>query len=278
MGKQFLDDLVKQDCGIVKENGGYVLKREEIGEPVSPPGLEPYKWTVDHLKGEGALEKVKLKACITGPFTLASYVKTRNGVFPFNTAISDIEKIRQLASIVSESCRILAEGAYVISVDEPILSVTVGTRLFFKYDERGIIEIYNDLKRSCRERLTGTHICGRVSPHLAKTLLCTDLDFLSHEFHDTPENFNVYNRRGLEESGKVLSVGCVSSRNPSIETVNEILKIMKKSTEYGDDLIFTPDCGFKKLRVNGPVEKGYRIATIKLRNLVEAANKFRSRI
>jgi len=273
MGKQFLDDLVSQDCGVINDDGGYMLVKEDIQEPATPPGLELYKWTVDYLKNEGALKKVRLKASITGPFTLASYVKTKSGTFPFNTAIADIEKVGQLSSIISESCRAFAENAYVISIDEPILSVIVGTRLFFKYGEKDIVETYNDLRRCCGERITGSHICGRISPQLAKMLLRTELDFLSHEFHDTPENFNVYNPKELTESEKALSVGCVSSRNPQIETVEEILKIMKRSKEYGADLIFTPDCGFKKLTVEGSSERAYGIATEKLRNMVEAASE-----
>jgi len=277
MGKQFLDDLVRQDCGIVKENGGYTLKKEEIGEPSSPPGLDPYKWTLAYLESEGILDKVKLKACITGPFTLASYVRTRRGAFPLNTAVSDIERVRELADTISGTCRTIAENAYMISVDEPILSVTVGTKFLFNYGERDIVEIYNSHKRFCGNRPLGTHICGRISALLAKTLLRTELDFVSHEFHDTPENFNVYDRNALEETGKVLSVGCVSSRNSNVETVEEILNIMEKSTQYGDDLIFTPDCGFRNLKVDGSSERGYRIAVLKLRNMAEAVNRFSGR-
>lgn len=278
MGEQFLDNLVRQGCGIVRENVGYLLEKEDVGEPASPPGLEPYRWTVNYLKSKRVLEKVGLKASVTGPFTLASYVKMGKGSFPFNTAISDIEKVRQLANIISRSCRVFAEDAYVISVDEPVLSVIVGRKIFFKYDEGDIIDIYDDLKRSCGERITGTHVCGKLSPQLAKILSSTELDFLSHEFHDSPENFNVYDPKALEESGKVLSIGCVSSRNPTVETVDEVLKIMEKSKEYGDNLIFTPDCGFRPLKVNRSGEKGYQIARAKLRNLVEAADKFRSSI
>ena len=274
MGKQFLDDLAKQDCGIVKDDGGYLLKKEYIQEPASPPGLELYRWTVDYLKNKGALERVGLKASVTGPFTLASYVKTGSGTFPSNTTVADIEKVRQLATAISGCCRAFAKDAYVISIDEPILSVIVGRRVLFKYDEEDIIEIYNGLKELCGGRIIGTHVCGRISPGLAKILLRTELDFLSHEFHDTTENFDVYNPKGLEENRKVLSVGCVSSKNPKVEPIEEVLNIMNRSREYGENLIFTPDCGFKKLTVEGSLEHAYRIATEKLRNMVEAARRF----
>jgi methionine synthase II (cobalamin-independent) len=275
MGAQFLDDLVEQDCGIARENGGYMLREKEIKVPTSPPGLEPYRWTVEHLENKGMLQKIKLKSSVTGPFTLASYIKTRGGTFPFNTAISDIGIVKQLADILSDSCRAFTENSHVISIDEPILSVVIGRRILFEYGEEDIIEIYNKLKTSCGNRLVGTHICGTITPLLAKILLQTELDFLNHEFHDTPKNFELYDPKDVEKSDKTMSIGCVSSRNPKIETVEEILDVMARSKKYGENLIFTPDCGFRPLRVNSG-ERGYRIAMEKLRNLVEAADKIRS--
>lgn len=275
MGEQFLDELVEQGCGIVKENGSYVMKQEEIRIPSSPPGLEPYKWTIEHLRRRGILDRIKLKSSVTGPFTLASYIKTQTGISLLNTAISDIQIVRQLANILSESCRVFAKNSYMISIDEPMLSVVIGRKIFFKYGKEDIIEIYNNLRRSCGNRLVGTHICGRISPLLAGILLHTELDFLSHEFHDTPENFKVYDPQQVKKSGKIMSIGCVSSSNSRIETVEEIVGIMKRSREYGKELIFTPDCGFKNLKVNGSGEQGYRTAMTKLGNLVEATKNLR---
>ncbi len=275
MGAQFLDDLVEHDCGIAKKNGRYELTAKEIRAPDSPPGLGQYNWTVEHLKSKQLFQGIRLKSSATGPFTLASYINIKDGTFPFNAAISDIEIVRQLASILSESCRAFAENSYVVSIDEPILSVVIGRRMLFKYSEQDIVEIYNGLKRSCGNRLVATHICGRITPLLAEILLKTELSILSHEFHDSPKNFDVYGSSEVEDSGKTMSIGCVSSKNPRIETVEEIRDVMERSKKYGEDLIFSPDCGFKPLRVNSG-EQGYKIAMAKLRNLVEAATKFRS--
>jgi len=275
MGAQFLDDLVEDGCGIVKENGRYELRAKKLEVPDRPPGLGQYNWTVEYLKSKQILQRIRLKSSVTGPFTLASYIKTKDGAFPFDTAISDIEIVRQLASILSESCRAFAENSYVVSIDEPILSVVIGRRLLFKYSEQDIVEIYNGLKRSCGSRLVATHICGKIAPLLAEILLRTELNILSHEFHDSPRNFDVYGSSEVEDNGKTMSIGCVSSKNPRIETVEEIRDVMERSKKYGEDLIFSPDCGFKPLRVNSG-EQGYKIAMAKLRNLVEAATKFKS--
>ncbi|NIM45412.1 MAG: hypothetical protein GTO54_07280, partial [Nitrososphaeria archaeon] len=68
--------------------------------------------------------------------------------------------------------------------------------------------------------------CGTITPLLAKILLQTELDFLNHEFHDTPKNFELYDPKDVEKSDKMMSIGCVSSRNPRIETAEEILDVM----------------------------------------------------
>ncbi len=277
MGKQFLDDLAEQRCGVIKKNGKYRLE-DHIEKPSKPPGLEPYKWTLNYLEEKGLLGKVKLKASITGPFTLASYLKIKDKLgFPFDTAISEAEYVSELAEIISESCRAISSGASMVSIDEPILTIILGRRTLFDYDEEFIIDIFNLLKASCGDTVVGTHICGRLSPKLSETLLRTKLDFLSHEFFDSPENFEIYNPEDIISSGKILSVGCVSSRNPRIESVDEILNVMYKAERFGRNLIFTPDCGFKNLIVNGSRELGFAASIAKLERLIEAARIFRKK-
>ncbi|MEM2309878.1 MAG: hypothetical protein QXV71_05185 [Candidatus Bathyarchaeia archaeon] len=271
MGKQFLDDLVSQDCGITWRDGRYRLATKEINVDVEPPGLEPLLWAVKYIEERNL--NVKIKAAITGPFTLASYIEVGEGIFPLNTALSDINLVRLIAQIVSRTFEVASRYASMISIDEPILGVIVGARIPFKYTEDDIIEVFNILREKCGNKPTGTHICGRISPRLASVLLKTSLDFLSHEFHDSPKNIEVYSPRDLRESGKILSVGCVSSRNPRIESLEEILELMLRFKDYGDCLIFTPDCGFRNLIVEGSRERGYEIAIRKLRNMVLAARK-----
>ena len=277
MGKQFLDDLAEQESGIIVEDGRYKLETEEISEDVSPPRIEPSLWTMRHLKEKGLNKRVKLKAPITGPFTLASYVETGKGVFPFNTAVSNFELVENLARVLAKSCEKVSKEASMVSIDEPILGVIVGTRTAFGITEKNIIDVYNSLSESCGDAVVGTHVCGRISPKLADILLRTELEFLSHEFYDTPANIKVYSPEKLKGSGKILSVGCLSTKNPRIETPAEILGVMKKFREYGDNIIFTPDCGFRKLAANRlKLEEAYSISISKLRNMVEAAGRFKN--
>lgn len=275
MSKQFLDDLAKMNCGIILEKGRYKLDTKVLEQDVSPPGLGQFLWALRYLEEKGVRKKVKLKAAMTGPFTLASQVEIKSGTFPFNTAVSSLELVKQFAHILSKSCEKVSEEASVISIDEPILVVLVGARIAFNYQDEDIIEVYNSISKACRDRFVGTHVCGGISPRLAKILLRTEMDFLSHEFHDTPKNIDAYAPKEVKENRKMLSVGCVSSKNPRLESTQEVLSVMKKFRKYGEDLIFTPDCGFKNLIVDGSKEKGYTLSMKKLETMVEAAKIFR---
>ncbi|MEM2026692.1 MAG: uroporphyrinogen decarboxylase family protein [Candidatus Bathyarchaeia archaeon] len=273
MGRQFLDELVSQDCGIIYEHNRYRLAGKDINVDVKPPGLEPFLWTMRYVREKGL--KVNIKAAITGPFTLSSYIEVDRGSVFLSTALSDIRLVEQIAQIVSKVCEEVSKDSAMISIDEPILGIIVGARMAFKYSENDIRKILNGLKNSCKNAPTGIHICGKISPKLAGILLNSDLDFLSHEFYDSPENMKVYDPLSLKSAGKILSVGCVSSRNPRVETTEEIFELIMKFKDYNDCLIFTPDCGFRNLIIEGSRERGYEAAIAKLRNIIEAVSKFK---
>lgn len=276
MGPQFLNDLAKHGSGITQEKNRYKLSGKiEYDGPAL--GMEPFLWTAEYISKKGLTDDIKLKAPITGPFTLASYVETKLGTFPYNTAVSDISLVKRFAQILSDSCKTASEGASMISVDEPILSVLVGAKTAFGYRDEDIISIYDGLRETCGETIVGSHICGRISPKLANILLQTKLDFISHEFYDAPQNIALYSSDKLREHGKILSVGCVSTKNPRIESPQEILNLMKQFNGHKEAVIFTPDCGFRKLLGNNMgTEEAYRISLNKLRNMVAAAEEFRA--
>jgi len=274
MNKQFLDDLLDQDVGLIFENGEYRMSGEDLQEPRSVPGLDILLWTIQYLEKTGMRRTVSIKAPITGPFTLASCIRRGKGIFPFNTAVSNPRLVRRIADIVMMCCREASRYAEMIAIDEPILSVIVGSRSIFGYEE-DIIRIFNDLREACGERIVGTHICGRISPKLSRLLLKTNLDFLSHEFYDTPKNIEVYQPEELRKNEKILSVGCISASNVHVETIDEILDLMMRFRDYDNCIIFTPDCGFRKLSAqNLSKEEAYAISIKKLKNMVEAAKRF----
>ena len=277
MGPQFLDELVKHGSGIQSEKTRYKMNLKKIEYQGPPIGLEPFLWTRNYLQKKGLANIVRLKVPITGPFTLASYIEIKPGVFPFNSAVADLNLVKQVADVLTKSCEEASKTASMISIDEPILSVLVGTRIAFGYKEEDIVRIFDSLKKSCKDSIVGTHICGRISPKLADILLETELDYLSHEFCDMPQNIKVYSPKKVKEKEKMLSAGCVSTKNPRIESIDEILKTMKLFKEYKDSVIFTPDCGFRKLLLgNLTKDEAYEISLRKIRNMVEALKKFKA--
>lgn len=274
---RILDDLIKLDIDFPNypqliEMGKQFL--DDIKNGVLPLGLEPLKWTTRYLEMKGLRNQVRLKACLTGPFTLAFYVKKETTAHTgslYNTMLADKGRVDEYANILSETCKAYGKEAEMIFIDEPMLSLIVGRRILLGYTENDFIHTYNTLRNACGSVFVGTHVCGRISPLLANTLLKTDIDILSHEFYGTPENFTVYTRRDLEAHDKTLAIGCLSAREPMVESIEDIKAIVEQSTEkYGKNLIFTPDDGFGSLVVNGSKETGYKIALRKLQKLKKA--------
>jgi methionine synthase II (cobalamin-independent) len=275
MGKQFLDDLVAQNSGLFLENGRYKLIGRNIEQADPPPGLEPFFWSLQNLKEKGIKTKAKLKASITGPFTLASYIEIQKGNFPFNTAISNLELVEKIEKILCKCCEAISRDASILSIDEPILGVIVGKGLLFGLHEEDLIEVYNNLIKACGDIFVGTHICGKLSKKLANILLDTKLNFLSHEFYDIRENIRIYTPHELELNRKILSIGCVSSKNPKVENIDEILGFINHFRKYGNNIFFTPDCGFRRLTMNN-IEKAYEVSIKKLENMVKAVERFKT--
>ena len=127
------------------------------------------------------------------------------------------------------------------------------------------------LKRVPRKVARGTHVCGRLSENLISMLVEIErLDFLNHEFHDTPANLRLPWKRLLDVGDKFLSPGVFSSRRPVVEGVDEILMLARRVIRgVGVERVnvFTGDCGLGGLR---GVEGAYRISLEKLGNLAKS--------
>jgi 5-methyltetrahydropteroyltriglutamate--homocysteine methyltransferase len=238
---------------------------QDIEQGIHPPGIEPFEWTAQYLQRHKLTEKIRLKACITGPFTLSSYLLTKE---QYQTPLRN-QKLIEFTNLLEETCRRIGQTAHLAFIDEPILSLIFGRRrILYGYKEEDVISTYNRLCESFGNILVGTHICGRISPLLAQTLLHTDLDILSHEYHDTPQNFNQYQPHEVQQNEKTLAMGCVSTKQMAIESVEEIQAFMKTAiSKYGRNIIFTPDCGFGTLFIEESKRASYKIAIKKLQNL-----------
>jgi 5-methyltetrahydropteroyltriglutamate--homocysteine methyltransferase len=273
-----MDDLLRLGIDFpnypqLQEMGHQFLN--DIHQGVTPPGVEPVQWTATYLKHKRPHHRSHLKACLTGPFSLAFYTKTKptKATSLLNTALVDHEQVMQYANILSETCRAYARLSQVIFIDEPLLTLLVGQRILLGYSKHDIIHVYNTLRNACGNTIVGTHVCGRISPLLANILVKTDLDILSHEYSGTPDNFAVYDRASVTTHEKILALGCVSTTDTRVESIDEIHQFMDKAiTKYGLPLIFAPDDGFGGLRVDGSQEQGYQVALHKLHHMTRAVS------
>ncbi|RLE87488.1 MAG: hypothetical protein DRJ67_04670 [Thermoprotei archaeon] len=267
----YLEPLV--EAGVLSRvHGAYAVSGDLDEVRRVAPSIPEFKLVAKLAKEQ----RVKwLRAPVTGALTLASRVYVGDpskGIR--STALVKREMVVEcLSQYVANIVRNAVEhGFNVVVIDEPMLSNIVGRRvLLYGYSEEEILEIYSRELKPARGLLRGTHVCGRVSERLASLLAeSEELEFLNHEFHDTPQNLDLPWRSVLEEGDKFLSPGVFSSRRAEVESIEEIVSHAKRVIRIvGEERvnIFSGDCGLGGLR---KIEEGYAISLGKLRNLVKA--------
>ncbi|RLF06218.1 MAG: methionine synthase, partial [Thermoprotei archaeon] len=219
----YLEPLVER--GILNRvHGGYAVSSDLDEVRKVTPSVPEFR-VVASLARE---KHVKwLRAPITGALTLASRIymgDPSRGIR--STVLMERELVVEcLSQYVSNIVRnAIEQGFNVVVIDEPMLSNIVGRRvLLYGYSEEEILEIYSRELKLARGLLRGTHVCGRISERLASLLAeSEELEFMNHEFHDTPQNLELPWRRILEEGDKFLSPGVFSSRRAEVESVKEV--------------------------------------------------------
>ena len=176
-------------------------------------------------------------------------------------------------------------GINIISMDEPILGLLVGKKIFF-HSEEFIVETL-DKAISSIKNMSSIHICGRISPRLRDILLQTDVKIMDHEFRTNEANFDIFKKKHLEEYNKYLAMGVIQSNiSPMkhtsvldyIENIDFLIKYIGKGIEkFGKkNLFIKSDCGFGALKnIFENEEFAYEITIRKLNNMVLAVKKLK---
>jgi 5-methyltetrahydropteroyltriglutamate--homocysteine methyltransferase len=279
----FLNPLI--EIGLISEFNGIFSLSKPISDDYTPP-LPKIRILEAELVAEIVrVEKPSLegvRGCVTGPFTLASQIQ----LTPERRDISSsmLSKrgfvLQYMVNFVRRYVEYLYNelGFKFIVVDEPILSVIVGSnRILFGYTAEDIINSFNTILSGVD--FAGVHVCGLIPPLLKNILLnARCIKILDHEFKDTPRNIEVYKFDELEKHDKFISFGCVSSKNPNVESEDDIAKLINVGIErFGDRLIMVkPDCGFRGLigYFKNP-EDAYRVSIEKLKRIVNVVKGFR---
>jgi methionine synthase II (cobalamin-independent) len=271
MGLQYLAPLSRIAPQIQITGEKVHLLSSEIQTTSEPIGVERAEYYIEFLRAHHLIEKLRgTKACVTGPFTLASYLDSEKLM---TCGASKPNVVKSLASILSNVCKRLSQlGFDLITIDEPFLALMLGSsnRILFQYDTQFVLDMLDTLVKeiSC---ISAIHVCGVITPMVRKTLLTCEADVLDHEFAANPKNLVAYSKDDLESNEKFLAFGCVSSSNPRVETVEEIAASLQKALRtYGHRIMAKPDCGFGGM--HGSAD-GYAIALEKLRNITEASRK-----
>ncbi|MGV9202824.1 MAG: hypothetical protein ACOC44_02260 [Promethearchaeia archaeon] len=294
MVPQFLDPLSERVSSLHKSDKKYILS-SEFELPKEPFALEYGQFMVDFFNERPYMkEMVKgTKACLTGPFTLASEIfldeKLSKGIKPMifkePKAIHLEWVIEKLANIMKKIGKAYSDmGINIISMDEPILSLMIGKKSYLHSDDF-IIQTLNKAISGIKD-LSSIHVCGTISPKLRDLLLKTDVDIMDHEFRTNEKNFEIFQRHHIEESDKYLAMGVIKTNiNPKenaavkdyVEDINFLRKFIQKGIDqYGrENLVIKPDCGFGSLKEGFGQELAYEIVVRKLNNMVLAVNSFK---
>lgn len=290
MTDEFLIPLSEKSSNLVREGHKFFLEDELSLSEEEPVALEYGEFVLEFLeKSPDYKEQIKgIKACLTGPFTLASEITLRGEISKGITPRFFREpKAVMLKKLVEQLARIMKNiaGAYndmgfdIISMDEPILSLLIGRKTAF-FDEEFYIQILNEAISKI-DSISSIHVCGRISPNLRDLLLKTNVNILDHEFQTSKSNFEIFQQDHFSNSDKYLAMGTVatnfnkkegSSINDYIESVSSLKTFIKKGIDMvgRDNLIIKPDCGFIPLKDVFNEDIAYEITYKKLRNMVSA--------
>ena len=291
---QFLSPLAENLDQLEEEKNRFYLN-SDFKIPKKPFPLKYGEFIQDFFNNNPQLlKKIKgTKACLTGPFTLATEILLKGEIsrgikpriFAEPRAIMVDWIIEKFAEILKQTGKAYNKmGIDIISVDEPSLGLLVGRKTLF-HSEDFFIKIINKAISGIKN-LSSIHVCGRISPFLRDLLLKTNVKILDHEFTTIEENFEIFRKEHFADTDKYLALGTVNSKfvpndrleiKDYIEEINYLENYIRKAADlYGkENLIIKPDCGFLPLRDSFGEKAGYEIATRKIKNMVLALNKIR---
>ena len=281
----YLEPLL--ELGVLTRRGGlFYLPEAPEARRVTGFRVQEAELAVNYVKEE-KLGFRWLRAPVTGVFTLASRVyvkepgKTPQGLSA--TALSNKELVKGFfVEFVKRAVEYVSSIGYsIVFLDEPSLTLIVGKkRVLFNYSEEDIVEALDHVAKATSGEV-GVHVCGPLHPRILEIVAqVPSVKYISVELHDTPQNMDVVDKSLLEKYDKYLSPGVVSAKKPTVEDVDQVLKLLRavyEKTAGRVDLV-SGDCGFGGLRGSlGDPELEYSVAVKKLEVVAKAVKQFEER-
>jgi 5-methyltetrahydropteroyltriglutamate--homocysteine methyltransferase len=181
--------------------------------------------------------RAEVKGIVTGPITLALACRIAPRA-PYTGPHDPVLVLRLSEILAREVAALVAAGASVVQIDEPVLGRALGSRIS--------PELAYDALRALAAvpRLPTLHVCGDIRT-ISSELLVLPFEALDIE-NAGFDNLAAMDADELEYSSVRLSVGCLDSRTDEIEPVETIRERVRAALDRlpADRLWISPDCGF----------------------------------
>jgi 5-methyltetrahydropteroyltriglutamate--homocysteine methyltransferase len=244
---------------------GFRRAQDDVWELVAPPDtprepLAAADYLLARLLAKG---RATVKGIITGPITLALSTRLVPGT-PYD-GTSDPQLILRLAGILArEAGALVAAGAEIVQVDEPMLPAAMQNGLESELAEQALREV------TAIVPFPILHICADVRP-IAYELLAMPIAALNIAGASI-DTLSAFEADDLESAGIRLVYGCVDTQAPTPETRQIIQARIERAIERlgADQLWLSPDCGLRRYRREDAQEV--------LSELAEAAQAVRARL
>lgn len=183
--------------------------------------------------------RAAVKGVLTGPVTLAYSVRLAHGA-PYSDN-GDPQLLLRLAGILArEAAALVAAGAEVVQIDEPMLPIAVQKGFDLSIAEQALREVVAIAPFSI------LHSCGDIRP-IAYELLTMPVSALNvaGACYDLLDAFDADD---LESAGMRLIYGCVDTQAAAPDSRQTIQERIERAVEHlGEEhLWLSPDCGLRQ--------------------------------
>lgn len=197
----------------------------------------------------------RVKGLITGPVTLVFSTRLKA---PYSGYRDESVYLDTADALLDIAHALVAEGAEWIQIDEPYLSVGAPMTIARHAVERLAAGISVPV---------AMHVCGTVGKIVPDLLTWQGVTLLSHGFMGD-KNDDVLASTELQQSDKMLGLGCVDTKSTDVESEDEVAALIKRALDLlpCERVVIHPDCGLRML----PRE----VVRAKLRTMTAAAKRF----
>ncbi|MEM4657083.1 MAG: hypothetical protein QXX77_01515 [Candidatus Methanosuratincola sp.] len=213
--------------------------RTMITGKIFPPEDTPLAKDLKHAKRIAA-GTCEVKAIITGPVTMAFFSELTPSA-PYS-GFRDEKLYTDIGEALAVEAEIISKHGFTIfQFDEPSFSIGAPMVLAKKAFE------------SVTANVKGTkalHVCGNLKRSFQEIVRIEGIDILSFAFKDNPGNFDTVDRKAIEDHGKKLGAGCVSSMENRVEekeAIRQLLDRLFAAYEPENIAWVHPDCGLRAL-------------------------------